>query len=198
MNSNSSQDGDVQPSQSIETPLVGRVILYLVNGCLAVACATALFIALFGTIDTIVTYSLGRPLPLARELPEVLLVLRTRVGYEETFDSFDYCDIVVSSEGAEMSLSTTERTVLPPRESLEALVHLLDEPGAKLATEIRGPGGETIVLPAEVFELLRDVVKAMSEGQAVTIAPVFRYNKFGDSSFPGRVSRAFAKIIQAT
>ena len=71
-----------------------------------------------------------------------------------------------------MSLSTAERTVLPPRESLEALVHLLDRPGAKPATEIRGPGGETIVLPAEVFELLRDVVKAMSEGQAVTIAPV--------------------------
>lgn len=71
-----------------------------------------------------------------------------------------------------MSLLSAERTVLPPRESLDALVHLLDEPGAKPATEIRGPGGETIVLPAEVFELLRDVVKAMSEGQAVTIAPV--------------------------
>lgn len=71
-----------------------------------------------------------------------------------------------------MSLLSVERTVLPPSESLAALVHLLDQPDAKPSTEIRGPDGETIILPAEVFELLRDVVKAMSEGQAVTIAPV--------------------------
>src|SRR6266511_2543238 len=32
-------------------------------------------------------------------------------------------------------------------------------------------GGERIELPAEVFEVLRQVVLAMTEGQAVTVAP---------------------------
>lgn len=71
-----------------------------------------------------------------------------------------------------MSSLTTERTVLPPHESLTDLVDLLDRPEAQPSTRISGPSGELLVLPAEVFDVLRDIVKAMSEGQAVTIAPV--------------------------
>lgn len=71
-----------------------------------------------------------------------------------------------------MSTLAAERTVFPPHESLDGLVGLLDSPGAKPSTRLSGPSGELFVLPAEVFDVLRDVVKAMADGQAVTIAPV--------------------------
>lgn len=71
-----------------------------------------------------------------------------------------------------MTASTLERTVLPPSEPLEALVAMLGRLGAEPTTTLLGPNGERLVLPPEVFEVLRDVVKAMAQGQAVTIAPV--------------------------
>ncbi len=71
-----------------------------------------------------------------------------------------------------MSTSTVERTVLPPEASLDALVELLNRPGAEPSTRLTGPNGEHLVLPPEVFEVLRGVIEAMASGQAVTIAPV--------------------------
>jgi excisionase family DNA binding protein len=71
-----------------------------------------------------------------------------------------------------MSTSTLERTVLPPTESLDALMAVLSRPDAEPTTTLLGPNGERLVLPPAVFEVLRDVVEAMAHGQAVTIAPV--------------------------
>jgi excisionase family DNA binding protein len=71
-----------------------------------------------------------------------------------------------------MTTEAPERTVLPPEEPLDRLVELLSRTGAQPVTTISGPNGEQLVLPAEVFEVLRDVVEAMSRGQAVAIAPV--------------------------
>ena len=71
-----------------------------------------------------------------------------------------------------VSASTTDRTVLPPVLPLDDLVELLNRPGAGPATVLEGPDGERLVLPPEVFEVLRGVVEAMASGQAVTIAPV--------------------------
>jgi len=65
-----------------------------------------------------------------------------------------------------------ERTVLPPSGPLDELAAELHRPSAPSSTTITGPSGERIVLPAEVFEALRDVVDAMQRGQAVTIAPI--------------------------
>lgn len=59
--------------------------------------------------------------------------------------------------------ATPERTVLPPIESLDALVAALRQPGAEPAT-LLGPNGEQLVLPPEVLEVLRDVVEAMASG----------------------------------
>ena len=70
-----------------------------------------------------------------------------------------------------MSASTLERTVLPPEESLDGLCALLSSFEAR-STTLTGPDGERLVLPAVVFEVLRGVVSAMAEGQAVTIVPV--------------------------
>ncbi|CAN5653458.1 hypothetical protein BH24ACT5_BH24ACT5_13690 [soil metagenome] len=71
-----------------------------------------------------------------------------------------------------MATPTLERTILPPAEPLEALVAMLGRFGAEPTTTLSGPSGEHLVLPPEVFEVLRDVVEAMAQGQAVTIAPV--------------------------
>lgn len=71
-----------------------------------------------------------------------------------------------------MATSTLERTVFPPEEPLDRLVEVLNRIGAEPTTIISGPNGEQLVLPAEVFEVLRDVVEAMANGQAVAMAPV--------------------------
>ena len=71
-----------------------------------------------------------------------------------------------------MTALTLERTVLPPEESLDKLVALLGPMGAEPTTTVSGPNGEHMVLPPEVFAVLRDVVQAMAHGQAVTIVPV--------------------------
>jgi len=75
------------------------------------------------------------------------------------------------NEGEELSAHVTERTVLPPEESLDELVGLIrrisDEQGAALV----GPDGTRMKLPMPVCDALRRVVLAMERGQAVTIAP---------------------------
>ena len=71
-----------------------------------------------------------------------------------------------------MAKPTLDRTILPPAEPLAGLVAVLDQMGAESRTTLSGPNGEQLVLPSEVFEVLRDVVEAMAQGQAVTIAPV--------------------------
>lgn len=65
-----------------------------------------------------------------------------------------------------------ERTILPPAEPLEGLVAMLSRFGTEPTATLSGPNGEHLVLPVEVFEVLRDVLEAMAQGQAVTIAPV--------------------------
>jgi excisionase family DNA binding protein len=71
-----------------------------------------------------------------------------------------------------MVSTTLERTVLPPDESLEDLAERFGGFGQKPVTKVIGPNGEEIVLPAQVFEALRDIVQLMAQGRAVTIAPV--------------------------
>ena len=71
-----------------------------------------------------------------------------------------------------MTASMLERTVLPPEEPLDDLVAALGRLDAGPNTILSGPGGERLVLPAEVFKVLRGVVAAMADGEAVTIASV--------------------------
>lgn len=72
-----------------------------------------------------------------------------------------------------MTASTLEHTVLPPAEPLDELVAMLRTAStAEPSTTLSGPNGERLILPAEVFEVLRDIVEAMAAGQAVAIAPV--------------------------
>ena len=70
-----------------------------------------------------------------------------------------------------MSTLTLEHTVLPPEEPLDGLLALLSGTEAP-STTLTSPAGQRLVLPPEVFEVLRDVVAAMAQGQAVTVAPV--------------------------
>jgi excisionase family DNA binding protein len=65
-----------------------------------------------------------------------------------------------------------ERTVLPPEhpEGLVGVLALLAPESAERATLI-GPDGTRLQLPGEVFEVLREVVVALSQGLAITVAP---------------------------
>lgn len=65
-----------------------------------------------------------------------------------------------------------ERTVLPPehREGLQGALALLASRTGGQAT-LTGPDGTRIDLPGEVFEVLREVVSALSQGLAITVAP---------------------------
>ncbi|MCC3306201.1 TRAP transporter small permease subunit [Sneathiella sp. HT1-7] len=49
------------------------LIRYLVDVCLALSCCLALFLAIFGSADVLTTFLFNKPIPLARELSEVLL-----------------------------------------------------------------------------------------------------------------------------
>lgn len=69
-----------------------------------------------------------------------------------------------------MSTSTLEHTVLPPEESLDSLHALLSS--LEAPTVLTAPNGEHLILPSAVFTVLRDVVAAMAQGAAVTIASV--------------------------
>src|SRR3546814_20263161 len=71
-----------------------------------------------------------------------------------------------------MTTPMRERTILPPAEPFEGLVAVLGRFGAEPITTLSGPNGEHLVLPPELFEVLRDVLEAMAQGQAVTGAPV--------------------------
>lgn len=69
------------------------------------------------------------------------------------------------------ALLERERTVLPPEEPLDELYALLTSAGGGSLT-ISQPNGGHLVLPREVFDALSEVVEAMTQGQAVIIAPV--------------------------
>jgi excisionase family DNA binding protein len=66
----------------------------------------------------------------------------------------------------------TERTLLPPEhpEGLADVLALLTPHVAGPAT-LTGPDGTRLELPGEVFEVLREVVSALSQGLAITVAP---------------------------
>jgi excisionase family DNA binding protein len=95
-----------------------------------------------------------------------------------------------------LTSSTTEHTVLPPEESLDGLLALLTGAEAP-STTVTGPSGEHLVLPAEVFEVLRDVVTAMAQGQAVTIAPVHQRLTTQEAASLLGISRpTFVKLLE--
>jgi excisionase family DNA binding protein len=70
-----------------------------------------------------------------------------------------------------MAVAVSERTVLPPEESLDDLVELVHRINGSGQAQLVGPDGVRTQLPAAVYEVLQLVVLAMSRGQAVTVAP---------------------------
>jgi excisionase family DNA binding protein len=70
-----------------------------------------------------------------------------------------------------MAVAVTERTILPPEESLDDLVELVHRINGEGRAELVGPDGARTPLPTAVYEVLQHVVLAMARGQAVTIAP---------------------------
>jgi excisionase family DNA binding protein len=65
-----------------------------------------------------------------------------------------------------------DRTVLPPEhpEELSGVLALLGpEPGGHVT--LTGPDRTPLELPGEILEVLRDVVAALAQGLAITVAP---------------------------
>jgi len=72
-----------------------------------------------------------------------------------------------------MSMALRERTVLPPedRSSLVRFARGLAEAKEPLRARLVGPDGSQIELPEELYGVLCDVVAALSQGLAISIAP---------------------------
>jgi excisionase family DNA binding protein len=72
-----------------------------------------------------------------------------------------------------MASTLHERTVLPPedRSALARFAHELGEPERRGRARLVGPDGSEIEVPDELYGVLCDVVAALSQGMAVSIAP---------------------------
>ena len=72
-----------------------------------------------------------------------------------------------------MSSTLRERTVLPPENpaDLVRFARGLADAVAPARAKLVGPDGSQLDIPAELYELLRDVVGALSQGMAISIAP---------------------------
>lgn len=68
-------------------------------------------------------------------------------------------------------MSMFERTVLPPAEDDDVFRAIITELGTIGASELALADGTRIPLPEEIADVLRDVARALSHGQAVTVAP---------------------------
>jgi len=72
-----------------------------------------------------------------------------------------------------MASALKERTVLPPEDpsALARFVRDLTDIVAPSRARLVGPDGVEIPVPEELYGVLRDVVDALSQGMAITIAP---------------------------
>ncbi|MCY1137294.1 helix-turn-helix domain-containing protein [Actinoplanes sp. Pm04-4] len=72
-----------------------------------------------------------------------------------------------------MPSALRERTVLPPEDpaDLNRLAQGLIDVEAAGRAKLVGPDGSHIDIPDELYEVLRDVVGALSQGLAISIAP---------------------------
>jgi excisionase family DNA binding protein len=72
-----------------------------------------------------------------------------------------------------MPMSVRERTVLPPENpgDLSRFSRGLGGVGGEPRARLVGPDGSEIDIPDELYGLLRDVVAALSQGMAISIAP---------------------------
>lgn len=75
-----------------------------------------------------------------------------------------------------MNAALEQHTVLPPADAAGAAMQrlaslLADSEQREGQAKLVGPDGEEIALPGEVYSALREVVDAMAQGLAITIAP---------------------------
>jgi excisionase family DNA binding protein len=72
-----------------------------------------------------------------------------------------------------MSSTLRERTVLPPDDpaDLARLARGLTDVKSPARAKLVGPDGSQIDIPEDLYGVLRDVVNALSQGMAISIAP---------------------------
>ena len=72
-----------------------------------------------------------------------------------------------------MTSALRERTLLPPEDpsDLARFARGLAEVQAPTRARLVGPDGSEIEIPEDLYGVLRDVVEALSQGMAISIAP---------------------------
>jgi excisionase family DNA binding protein len=72
-----------------------------------------------------------------------------------------------------MSMSLRERTVLPPEDpaDLNDFARGLGSTREAGRARLIGPDGSQVDIPDNLYDLLRDVVEALSHGMAISVAP---------------------------
>ena len=97
-----------------------------------------------------------------------------------------------------MTVSVLERMVLSPEVLLNELAAALNYLDNNSTTTLSDSNGEQLVLPAEVFEVLREVVDIMVAGQAVTIVPVHQRLMTRQAAGLLSITRsAFVKLLES-
>lgn len=96
--------------------------------------------------------------------------------------------------GTKASEQRTVTSIADMEEMLDLgkFLEQVTEPAALL-----GPDGQTVPLPLGVFELLRDVVKIMRQGKALTIAPIDHHLTTQEAAdFLGISRPTFVKLLE--
>jgi excisionase family DNA binding protein len=72
-----------------------------------------------------------------------------------------------------MSMSLRDRTVLPPEDpaDLSDFARGLGSTTEAARARLIGPDGSQVDIPDDLYDLLRDVVDALSHGMAISVAP---------------------------
>ncbi len=97
-----------------------------------------------------------------------------------------------------MAKWSLDRTVFPPSVPFDELVALVEGVRDGSPTTLGAESGETVALPPEVFEVLRNVVSAMADGQAITVAPVREVLTTGEAADLLDISpQDFAELLAA-
>jgi excisionase family DNA binding protein len=72
-----------------------------------------------------------------------------------------------------MTAVQEQHTVMPPAEDSQQLKELASVLGsADRRARLTGPDGTEVMLPDEIYAVLRDVAAAMAQGMAVSVAPL--------------------------
>jgi hypothetical protein len=100
--------------------------------------------------------------------------IQIQIQFSGAGDNYWLSDFSNSHTSGGMSTTQHERTVFPPDDLADLARFARSLVGLERSEKARlvGPGGSQIEVPDELYDVLRDVVAALSQGMAISIAPL--------------------------